>query len=298
MLDHSTLIIKYFFILVSILSLSPLCQAKDAHRAVMEIRYWDWGHTPIRDNYQFELLQLILDKTRPLYGDYALTRVTTFFTTARVRRELSRGKVFNVQAAPWRPTTANDREPVIRIDIDICKGIIGYRHLIIAADSQQEFTSIDSFAKLKERIAGVGKGWVDTDIFLDNGFKVNSAANFETLLPMLVAKRFDFLSLSVIESEEALRNSKYKESLLIADKPLLYMPLPFVFYVSIQEPELAKRIELGLNQTMKDGSFDALFEKTFALYTAKIRSHKNSFLYLKNGRLPENMQIEPVFLIE
>jgi ABC-type amino acid transport substrate-binding protein len=238
----------------------------------------------------------VLDKTRPLYGDYALTRVTTFFTTARVRRELSRGKVFNVQAAPWRPATAKNLEPALRVDIDICKGLIGYRQLIISSENQQNFLKVDNLAKLKDYTAGVGRGWVDADIFLDNGFKVNSAANFETLLPMLVASRFDFISLSVIEAEEAVKNSGFSESILVADKPLLYMPLPFVFYVSIHEPLLAKRINDGLNMSMADGSFDLLFNSHFSSYIQFIHEHKNEFLILENRKLPEAMQIKPLLL--
>jgi ABC-type amino acid transport substrate-binding protein len=267
-----------------------------AAKPTMEVRYWDWGHTPLRDNYQFELLQLVLDKTRPTYGDYALTRVTTFFTTARVRRELSRGKVFNVQAAPWRPATMKNLEPALRVDIDICKGLIGYRQLIIAADNQQSFLKIDHLEQLKEYTVGIGRGWVDTDIFLDNGFKVNSAANFETLLPMLVAKRFDFLSLSVIEADEAIKNSGFSDSILVADKPLLYMPLPFVFYVSIHEPLLAQRINDGLNIAMTDGSFDTLFDNHFAPYIQFIQQNKEQFLILENQSLPQAMQIKPVLL--
>lgn len=291
---------RYFLILLCINTFVLACQAQDKTQdktsSVMEVRYWDWGHTPVRDNYQYELLKLVLEKTRPLYGDYSLNRVTTFFTTARVRRELSRGKVFNVQAAPWRPTTVKNLEPALRVDIDICKGLIGYRQLIIEAKNQQDFLKINNLAKLKKYTAGVGRGWVDADIFLDNGFNVNSAANFETLLPMLAAKRFDFISLSVIEADEALKNSGFSESMLVADKPLLYMPLPFVFYVSIHEPLLAKRINDGLNMSMADGSFDLLFNSHFSSYIQFIHEHKQEFLILENQRLPEAMQIKPLLL--
>ena len=287
------------YLLISFLILPAICLAQTKTpeaESIMDVRYWDWGHTPVRDNYQYELLKLVLEKTRPSYSDYSLTRVTTFFTTARVRRELSRGKVFNVQAAPWRPTSGGNLEPALRVDIDICKGLIGYRQLIISSESQQIFLKIDNLAKLKEYTVGVGRGWVDADIFLDNGFKVNSAANFETLLPMLIAKRFDFISLGVIEADEAIKNSGFGESMMVADKPFLYMPLPFVFYVSIHEPLLAKRIEDGLNLIMVDGSFDILFDSHFASYIEYIHQHKEQFLILENQSLPESMRIKPVLL--
>jgi hypothetical protein len=298
-LVDKALIMFIRYLLINFLVISGVClsQTKTSEaESIMDVRYWDWGNTPIRDNYQYELLHLVLEKTRPSYGDYSLTRVTTFFTTARVRRELSRGKIFNVQAAPWRPATVGNLEPALRVDKDICKGLIGYRQLIIHSDNQQSFSKINNLKNLKEYTVGVGRGWVDTDIFIDNGIKVNSAANFETLLPMLAAKRFDYISLSVIEADEAIKNSGLSESMMVADKPLLYVPLPFVFYVSIHYPLLAKRINDGLNLAMADGSFDLLFDNHFASYIEFIDQHKEQFLILENRSLPEAMQIKPVLL--
>lgn len=288
-----------WLIFFSTFPLMLFCSGKvQAVESSMDVRYWDWGNTPLRDNYQFELLHLVLDKTRPVYGDYTLTRVSTFLTPARVRRELSRGKIFNVQAAPWRPLTIKNSEPAIRIDIDMTKGLMGYRQLVINSSDQPLFSTINQLNQLKEYVVGVGKGWVDAEIFNDNGFRVNSAANFETLLPMLASRRFDFISLSVIEAEQAINNSGFKGSMSIADGPLLYMPLPFVFYVSIHEPELAKRIHDGLKLSMADGSFDLLFDNHFSPYIQYIREHRNQFLILQNRHLPETMRNKPEFLDE
>ena len=298
MLDHSTLIIKYFFIFVSIISLSPLCQAKDTHSAVAEIRYWDWGNTPIRDNYQYELLGLVLEKSKSKYGHYELKRIAADYTTARVRRELSRGQILNVQIGPWRPASVKGLDPAIRIERDLYNGLLGYRKLIVRKEDADLYSEINSLQQLKRYSAGVGKGWVDSEIFLSNGFRINSGTRFNTLVPMLKAKRFDFLSLSVIEADEVVARADVNYSVLVAQQPYLFMPLPFVFYVSVKEPELAKRIEYGLHLAIEDGSFDALFQKTFASVIANIKDNKEKFLYLKNNQLPEYMQIQPIFLIE
>jgi hypothetical protein len=264
----------------------------------MEVRYWDWGHTSLRDSYSYELLELILEKTRATYGDYSLSKATESFTTARVRRELSRGKIFNVQVAPWRPVKATGLEAAIRIDIDIFKGLSGYRQLIIRSQNRGQFEKMSKLGELQQYTAGTGRGWVDADIFLDNGFKVNSDASSETLFPMLGKNRFDFVSLGVLEAKEFMDKTPLNNLLVIAENPLLYMPFPFVFYVSIHEPVLAERIETGLTMAIDDGSFELLFNQHFSSHIDIIQSHKDKFLFLQNPRLPENMQINPDLLNE
>lgn len=266
-----------------------------AEQPVMDIRYWDWGNTSLRDSYHYDLLKLILEKTRGNYGDYSLRRITESFTTARVRRELSRGKLFNVQVGPWRPTTATGVDAAFRIDIEVCKGLLGYRHLIIRTENKKSFEEITNLGELRKYSVGVGRTWVDIDIFLDNGFQVNSGANFDTLLPMLVMNRFDFVSLGIIEAQELIDKTSF-DSLALADAPLLYMPLPFVFYVSIHEPVLAQRIETGLKLAMEDGSFDSLFYEKFSSYIEFIHQHKEKFLFLENKRLPASLQTGPLLL--
>ncbi|MBK8186465.1 MAG: hypothetical protein IPK77_04030 [Cellvibrio sp.] len=215
------MIIKYFFIFVSIISLSPLCQAKDTHSAVAEIRYWDWGNTPIRDNYQYELLGLVLEKSKSKYGHYELKRIAADYTTARVRRELSRGQILNVQIGPWRPASVKGLDPAIRIDRDLYNGLLGYRKLIVRKEDADLYSEINSLQQLKRYSAGVGKGWVDSEIFLSNGFRINSGTRFNTLVPMLKAKRFDFLSLSVIEADEVVARADVNYSVLVAQQPYL-----------------------------------------------------------------------------
>lgn len=289
---------KLFIFLIIAGFFSFVFNTKAAEPKVMEVRYWDWGHTPIRDQYLYELLTLVLEKTRDPYGDYSLQRITESLTTARVRRELSRGKLFNVQVGPWRPTTVKGVDPAFRVDIDVCKGLLGYRRLIIRSRDQYYFEKINQLDELKKYSVGVGKSWVDADIFLDNGFSVNSNASFETLLPMLNMDRFDFVSLGVMEAEELMNRSELKKSLVIADSPLLYMPLPFVFYVTIHEPLLVQRIDTGLKIAIADGSFDFLFRKHFSSYIEFVQTHKNKFLFLENKRIPKNLQKLPLLLDE
>lgn len=276
------------------LSIFILLQCKAFAENTMQVQYWDWGKTPIRDDFQFALLRLILEETKDKYGGYELQRVTAPLSTARVRRELNRGKLFNVQIAPWRPIL--EKEPISRIDVDLYKGLLGCRLLIIRKEDLKQFAKVKTLKELQVYTAGVGRGWVDADVFLHNGFTVNSGASFDTLLPMLSAKRFDFVSLGVMEARELLSQSELGQTLITIEAPLIYMPLPFVVYVNNSEPLLAKRIAEGLELVTLDGSYDVVFERTYGQFLQYVRKNRQHFILLKNNTLPESMRQTPEFI--
>lgn len=265
----------------------------------MEYRYWDWGVTPKRDNYQVQLLRLALEKTRTSHGDFRLVRVKARFSTPRVRRELSRGKIINVQVGPWRKVSQSlDRgpDPAIRIDIPIDKGLWGYRYLIIRRENMAQFAPISKASELKELVAGQVRGWVDINVYRANGFRVEGSSNINNLLAMLNGRRYHYVPMGIVEAPLLLANQGEKgRELMFAPGLLLHFPLPFVFYLSIHEPELAQRLEQGLRLAQADGSFDRLFLQSFAEELAIIQSFQGVLIHLVNPLLPPNLSA-PEFL--
>lgn len=267
---------------------------------IMEYRYWDWGVTPRRDDYQVTLLNLALEKTRATYGPYKISRIKTQLSTRRVRRELSRGKMINVQVGPWREVAATGErgtDPAIRIDIPLYKGLLGYRQLIIRREDEAIYSAMVDESRLRARVAGQVSDWIDVSIYQANNYKVVSNANITNLLAMLKAKRYDYVPMSIVEAPLLLAaQGAAAEELMLAARPLVYFPLPFVFYISINEPELAARLELGLKIAIEDGSFDKLFALTFAAEVDLVRQQKDQYFILKNPLLPEHLQLQPGFV--
>nr|WP_324257653.1 hypothetical protein [Cellvibrio fontiphilus] len=273
---------------------------EESEQATPEYRYWDWGVTPKRDDYQVRLLRLALEKTRASHGEFRIVRVKARFSTPRVRRELSRGKIINVQVGPWRRLSQSlDRgaDPAIRIDIPIDKGLWGYRHVIIRRENLARFAAIEGARELRQMLAGQVRGWVDIDIYRANGFRVADSSNIGNLLAMLNAKRYDYVPMGIVEAPLLLASKGEKaEQMLVAPAPLIYFPLPFVFYLSIHEPEMAQRLEQGLRVAQADGSFDALFAQTFAAELEMIRAYQGGYIQLDNPLLPPAMRGSPAFL--
>lgn len=242
--------------------------AASAAQSPMHFRYWDWGATPRRDDYQFALLTLALDKTVKDYGPYQLARVVRSYSTSRLRREINRGEVVNVHAGPWRPLeTREDKLPErsLRVNVSLFKDLLGYRKLLIRRADLERFKRIRHADELKQLIVGQANGWVDVDIYRHNGYTVNDSSTPASLFDMLARQRIDYIPISVTDVEAALKaRPELAGELMLLPDITLYFPLPIIFYVNIHEPRMAQRLEKGLHLSRQDGSFERLFQASFA----------------------------------
>ncbi len=250
-------------------------------------RYWDWGKTPRRDDFQFAALQLALDKTIASHGAFSAVRIKKEFSTLRSRREVNRDQFVNVRAGPWLPNELSATEDNRRIPLPILENLLGYRQLVIRQNDLAVFNEVRSLDQLQQLVAGQGRGWQDVDIYEANDYKVAAEGQLTALLPMLHNRRFDYLPLSVIEIELIMAESSLcGQDLMIAPNIVIYYPLPVIFYVSNKRPELAERLEQGLILAREDGSLDALREKHFSQEMAVLRDANNRFFVLKNPFIP------------
>ena len=259
----------------------------------MEFRYWDWGATPKRDDYQFALLTLALDKTVKDYGPYQLTRVVKSYSTSRLRREINRGDVVNGHAGPWRPLeTSDDKLPErsLRVNVPIFKDLLGYRKLLIRRDDLDRFKGIRHADDLKELAVGQANGWVDVEIYRHNGYRVNDIANPATLFDMLAKKRFDYIPISLMDVETTLNSRpELAGQLMLLPDITIYFPLPVIFYVTIHEPRMAERLEAGLNLARQDGSLERLFKSSFAHELELLRNGTHKRFTLTNPFVPREL---------
>lgn len=256
----------------------------------MEYRYWDLGASPKRDDYQYNLLKLALEKSKLKYGDYKLVKVNEKFTSLRATREVSRGEIINIEASPYKlshtlGTTYSDID-LITSKISILKNLLGYRVLVVKKDRLEAFKDIPE-AKLKLMTAGQAQDWSDVSIYNSNNYKVDSNANFNNLMAMLAAGRVDYVPLSIIEADSIIKQfPRYQSQLAIVPKLFIYYPFPVHFNTSIFTPKLAERLEYGLELAKKDGSFDTLFNKHFLAECTAIQDSHSRVFRLKNPNIP------------
>jgi hypothetical protein len=265
----------------------------------MVYRYWDWGKTPKRDQYQTAALNLALQKTTPAYGRFSVVHVVETMSTSRIRREIHSGKRLNVHAGPWRDLDADDpEERAIMAATPVLSGLLGYRQLVVRRDDLPKFEAIGSAAQLQRLVAGQGRGWVDNAILRHNGYQVVDSGNIATLLDMLVSHRFDYLPISVVEADFLMKeHAQLADTLALVPGLMLYYPLPVVYYVSANEPRLARRLEAGLSMAKRDGSLDALTARYFAKEIELVKASAGRCFTLTHPLLPKIYASEPPRLL-
>lgn len=101
---------------------------------------------------------------------------------------------------------------------------------------------------------------------------------------MLKLKRIDYFHRGLIEIWGEYQ--AHKDTLNIADKIMLYYPLPVYFFVSRHKPSLAKKIHQGLQLALEDGSFEALFKAEIGPYSEKGKLGSRRLISLINPDLP------------
>lgn len=259
----------------------------------MVYRYWDWNITKSRDDYQVAALTLALEKTLASHGPYEISRVKEPFTGTRVLREIQTGNIINLHAAPASVRSdvlaAVTEDTSIAVKVPLMNGLLGYRQLIVRKEDIRKFQQLTTENQVKTLVAGQGEDWEDVHVFRHNGYAVNDAGTYLALTNMLVAKRFDYLPMSIIEVENILSAAESPEQLALVDNLMLYYPLPLYFYVSKQYPQLAERLEIGLQLAQKDGSLDALLETHFSQHVNFLTQGNAQVLVLENPAVPKSM---------
>lgn len=221
-----------------------------------EIRFFQASK---RYEYRIKLLELSLEKTRPVYGDFNLKPYegSAELTQARGIYELEKGK-FDVA---FLPVSKERIERLMPVRKDIMKGILGLRLFLIRGASAKAFSLINDLDGLRNDFnAGFCDQWADIETLRANRIMVVTSSVYENLFPMLKYGRFDYFprGINEIGAEFETIKDKYPE-IEIEKRLALYYPMPVYFFVNKNNMILAERIEKGLNAAEKDGSFKKLF---------------------------------------
>jgi len=207
-----------------------------------------------RANYYVSLLDLALSKTGV---DYKLQPYTVIATGSRVLHDLQEGRDIDLT---WGPTTATWERETLPVRVPLDKGILGWRVFLVNKSDLPKFAQVHTLEQLKAYSAGLQYDWSDVAVLRANGLPVVDASVYETMFQMLAVHRFDYFPRGVGEIDgEAKRFAKL--GLVIEPKLALHYTATSYFFVSRKNPALHDLIERGLQEAMRDGSFDKLFDK-------------------------------------
>jgi len=250
------------------------------------LKYFPVG--PIYE-YRWKLLELALAHTRDEALNVKLEPFAEDVTQNRGISLLQSGSIDVIALG-----TNGEREmQMLPIKIDILRGIVGYRVLVIRKKDEASIARMDEQTLRQQLTFGLNSQWADLPILRANGLTVVTATGYENLFGMLAAGRFDAFPRGLNEAYLEIEKHKEKFPQLMAEKSkALYFPYPVYFWVNKNNHLLASRIERGLKLALADGSFRNLFETYHAKEIKQLASERRQLIRLSNPVLPAGT-VEP-----
>ena len=228
------------------------------------------------------LLDEALNITTAEHGPYTLSPLNTDVSRNRALIELGKGNIEVYSAAARK----NWEDQAIAVRIPLHKGLLGYKLLLIQKPNASRFAAITSLDQLKTIPMGGGSQWTSTMAFKALGFHVIGGEQYETLFEMLKRGRFDYFPRGITEIyEEFQLFSPVVGNMIVEPTTAFYLPNPVYFFISPKYPELAERIEKGLNRLLENGRFDQLFQAHHIKNIMQADLKNRQIFYLKNPAL-------------
>ena len=212
----------------------------------------------ISHDYHIRLLDIALANSGVDRSNVVIRQVPAI-SEGRAKVELKKGTLINLYWLGAETALADD---LIAIEIPTTRGLIGFRKFIIAKSQRQEFAGINSLSALSLKIACQGQHWADTTILTQAGLRVTTSVNYETLFQMVALGRCDYFPRGyhdvLLELEQ--RATTYPE-LMRYDDIMLHYPFAVFFYVSKSAPELAEKLQAGMEIAAKTGQINELMQQ-------------------------------------
>jgi len=178
------------------------------------------------------------------------------------------------------------------IRIDLLKGLIGLRMLVVRHEDSERFGHMTDEEILHKVRYGTHQQWADVPIMQANGMQLELVSNSNKLYQMLATGRFEALSRGANEILGELRaNAELAPHLTIESAHSLYYDYPVWFWVRHGNEPLAQALETGLHNILRDGSFRELFLEKHKAEIDFVRKSRRRVIRLTSLALAE--AIEP-----
>lgn len=228
------------------------------------------------DPYHLNLLKLALsyhnDKTYKVKQyDFPLPKQRAFVFLA----ENQRVDVLSASA------TAERLKNYRAIHVPLYKGLKGWRLAIINKKKPNLLQQVTNKQQLTLFQPVQFHSWIASKVLEHNDITVVKGSKFKGLFEMLDKNRADYLPRSILEVERDLL--RYPKLQLMVDTHILIKyPSVTYFFVNKDNVGLAKNIEDGLEQAIKDGSFDRIFTQAFAKVIEQYHLKDRQIIELEN----------------
>ena len=177
----------------------------------------------------------------------------------RLFKMLSKGQEIDVIHGSATPERESENRAIY---FPTLKGLREWKIPIISKNNAALFSKINTLDEFKSLVPIQLNIWPSIKVYAHNGINVATGSNYKGLLLMLTKGRADYFPRSIFHVNKAISNNNNLD-IMLDPYILIKYPSAYYFYVQKDNVELAADIEKGLNMSMKDGSFDTLFNNAF-----------------------------------
>ena len=265
---------------VALFCILASCLISTSYADSIQIKYSQPRKGSALDQYAIDLVKFLIEVSGKK-GRF----ISIEDTGSQTRRQLLMQK--GVYDVDWFGGTINIETLVAPIRYPILRGLLGHRVFITNKETSAILNTGIPFTELKKLKVIQGQGWGDVLILKNGGFtKIRTIADFDSLFKMIEVNRSSLFPRSIIEVQKEFNEQK-NLSITIDTNSLLHYPTAYFFYVNKMNKTLADDVAYGLEQSLKDGSFERLFMQYYGDIVNKTINENRIVYHLKNPFLPK-----------
>ncbi|PFG58608.1 hypothetical protein ATG66_1162 [Vibrio sp. ES.051] len=247
----------------------------------MMVQFWNGNKSAIRQQFEWETLQLALQKKKPQIN---INNDLTDYPHPE-----DEGQVF-LKGTDILVTVAGNKKfaqgSYLMLPQPLCKGLLGCRVLVIHKNRLDEFSAILE-SQLQQLTIGIPATWADADLFRFNHYRVSEQGSLEERLLAVQNGECDYMALGANEAQDIVAQYAHlTPNLVVEPTILLYYPFPLVFYCHPNKADLLADIESGLTLASANKKLDGLFEQTYGPAVRAAKLHQRRVFHLTNPILP------------
>jgi hypothetical protein len=250
---------------------------------------WNGNRSQIRQVYEKGVLIAVLNATEDDYGPWEVTETLDEYPGDE------EALVFSEYGHDLFVTIAGNQKfgkgDMIVISKPMTKNLLGYRVPIIREDDLDKFENISSREEVQQLKHGIPETWSDAVIFRENGYQVVEDGDFDDIFERLANGLFDYSAFGVNEVVSVFENRASQRNGLAIDQNLLFFyPFPLVFYVNPDLPELASRVEEGMQRIIDSGELDTIFNSYYGDVVETLNLKDRQLIILDNPLIPDEFR--------
>ncbi|WP_281561357.1 transporter substrate-binding domain-containing protein [Thalassomonas sp. RHCl1] len=254
------------------------------------VRTLTYSFTDVRYHYCTDVIKLLLQKSEDKFGPTRLVRhpYAEVLNSSDPRKlQFMVDGTVDVNCVGYN----QERAPKFNwVEPGITMGLLGYRILLIREGTQPKFTQVKALADLNLGLrGGFVSTWADMHVLKHNKVKTVTANNYRSLLAMLKAGRFEYISRGINEiwAEIAADQKAEQNAVLAAENSLAFFyPADHFIATAKTNSQLAKQLKYGMAKALADGSLKQLFLKAMEDVLLKAQVKKRRVFHLDS---PEPM---------